>query len=325
MRHKKFLIGLVFLNLFFNISFGQNTVSYDKILLRIGSHAITSNQVALMELEIAKNFPNASKQSLKKQAVKHLVSETLLDNQTQVLGIQISQTDLQTAYQNIKTNNNVDEAALEVALKARGETVADFKKGLLKQLKRQELIDSEITSNIKVSEQEIKDFYDQLPAGEKSYRTRHILRSVEPDADKTTVAEALATSQWVKEQVSAGGDFGELAQKYSQDPSAQNNSGDLGFFTAQDLVKPYAEKMAELPLNTLSDPVRTQFGFHLIEVLEVKSATKPVFEKEKANLKAHIENNKTNDRLVEYLKELKGTTEIIIQDKSFEPSLLPNY
>lgn len=323
MKLKKTLLGLLILSC--GTVFGQKTMDYDKIVLRIGSQAITNNEIELMILRLGNASPNASADDLKRQAIEQLVGETLLDNQTQVLNIQVSNDDLQMSYQRIKDENRLDETGIEEALKTQGQTVASFKRGLLRQLKRQRLVEQEITAKIVVSEQEIQEIYDQLPADQPSYRTRHILRSVKPDADAETVQEALKTSQWLAEQLKSGGDFGELATKYSEDPSAQTNLGDLGFFTIQDLVKPYSDAMSALPLNTVSEPIRSQFGFHLIEVLEVKKPKKPALEEIKLNLQAQAKNKKTDARLKGYFKKLLEETNIIVQDKDFDPNLLPKY
>lgn len=86
--------------------------------------------------------------------------------------------------------------------------------------------------------------------------SRHIL--VETEAE----AESILT------QLEAGTSFEMLAQTYSLDAGTARNGGDLDWFAVDEFVTPYAEAVSTLPLNTLSEPVETDFGFHIIEVLE---------------------------------------------------------
>ena len=101
------------------------------------------------------------------------------------------------------------------------------------------------------------------------YRARHIL--IKPDAVRSPEkAEALA--QNVRHELLSSGDFAELARRFSEDPLSAAKGGDLGWVRADQLVPGFASVMTELPLNTLSEVTRSRFGFHLIEVLEMRES-----------------------------------------------------
>ncbi len=96
---------------------------------------------------------------------------------------------------------------------------------------------------------------------------RHIL--LKQDVSMTN-EEALKQVNSLYEQLKSGKDFSLMAKQYSLDPASAVNGGDLGWVVSDELVKPFAEAVEKLPLRTISKPVKSQFGWHLIEVLDRK-------------------------------------------------------
>ncbi len=97
---------------------------------------------------------------------------------------------------------------------------------------------------------------------------RHIL--LKQDVSMTN-EEALKQVNSLYEQLKSGKDFALMAKQYSLDPASAAKGGDLGWVVPDELVKPFSEAMEKLPLHTISKPVKSQFGWHLIEVLERKT------------------------------------------------------
>ena len=115
----------------------------------------------------------------------------------------------------------------------------------------------------------IKAEYDKqiaaLPAVDEIH-ARHILVSTEDDAKA------------IKAQLDGGADFAALAKEKSIEPGAKDSGGDLGFFTQDKMVKPFADAAFALKVNEISAPVQTQFGWHVIQVLERRPAAKPTLQ-----------------------------------------------
>jgi parvulin-like peptidyl-prolyl isomerase len=82
-------------------------------------------------------------------------------------------------------------------------------------------------------------------------------------------------NQDIKKKLENGEDFAELAKKYSDDPGSKNKGGDLGFFTKGRMVPEFESAAFSLKPGELSDPVKTDFGYHLIEVQEKKAGSSP--------------------------------------------------
>ena len=101
--------------------------------------------------------------------------------------------------------------------------------------------------------------YESSVTDKSAVRASHILVATEAEATN------------LKNEIEAGNiSFADAAAKYSKCPSGARNGGDLGFFGRNQMVKPFEEAAFSLPLNVVSDPVQTQFGYHLIQVTGIR-------------------------------------------------------
>lgn len=98
----------------------------------------------------------------------------------------------------------------------------------------------------------------------------HILITLKPDASPTDTLVAFQKLTEIKTRIEAGEDFEKLARELSEDPSAKYNGGNLGYFTALQMVYPFEEAAYNTPVGGLSPIVRTRFGYHLIKVKDRK-------------------------------------------------------
>lgn len=146
-----------------------------------------------------------------------------------------------------------------------------------------------------VSESEVKAEYDEQVANmPKEYKARHIL------------VEKKETAESIIRELAAGGDFAKLAAAESKDGSAKSG-GDLGWFSLQTMVKPFADAVAALEKGqTTQTPVQTEFGFHVIQLEDVRSPEAPAFE----DVKSQVEMFSQRKKLQAYLDELRKTAKI---------------
>lgn len=135
---------------------------------------------------------------------------------------------------------------------------------------------------IKVSDEEVKNYYQQhltqYTVPEKR-RARHILFKVAPDASASQKEAIRKQAEKVLAQAKAGDDFAKLASIYSQDSGSASRGGDLGFFTKDQMVKPFADAVFSMKPGQISNIVKTRFGYHIIKLEQVKPAkVKPLAE-----------------------------------------------
>lgn len=102
---------------------------------------------------------------------------------------------------------------------------------------------------------------------------RHILIQLPPDADEADTAAALEKAENVVKRIKGGEAFDAVAREVSEDPGSAANGGDLGFFSRGIMTPAFEEVAFSLPPGELSEPVKSPFGYHIIEVLEIKPET----------------------------------------------------
>lgn len=149
--------------------------------------------------------------------------------------------------------------------------------------------------SVAVTDEQVKQYYeDNLEKyhQEAEVKARHILFEVKEDAPEAEVAKVKAEAEKVLAEARKGADFGQLATKYSKDSGSAKQGGDLGWFGKEKMVPPFSEAAFALKPGEISDLVRTQFGFHIIKVEEVRpERTKPL-EEVKSEIVAAIQDEK---------------------------------
>ena len=154
------------------------------------------------------------------------------------------------------------------------------------------------------TEEAMRKVYDEAAKqieGEQEVHARHILVETEDEA-KAIVAE-----------LKKGADFAELAKKKSKDPGA-SDGGDLGFFTKDQMVPEFSAAAFALEPGKISDPVKSQFGWHIIKVEEKRNRKPPDFEQVKGQIETYV----TRKAQAEYVGKLRDAAKIERMDKPEE-------
>ncbi|HBY58987.1 MAG TPA: hypothetical protein DEH78_04150 [Solibacterales bacterium] len=146
----------------------------------------------------------------------------------------------------------------------------------------------DLQKSVAVDEAALRKMYEERKANFQQVTARHILIRMQgsqvplkKDQKDLTEAEALAKVQEIRKKIADGGDFAEIAKAESDDTGSGANGGSLGTFSRGQMVPAFEQVAFSLPAGQLSEPVKTQFGYHLIRVDEQKAQT---FEEVKANL-----------------------------------------
>ncbi len=162
-----------------------------------------------------------------------------------------------------------------------------------------------IIDDVEVTEAALRGAYErEMEAfeGQERRRASHILISIN---DARSEAEALIKAQELRERIMEGEDFAELARQHSDDPGSALDGGDLGMAGRDTFVPPFERALFDLD-NTgdVSEPVRTQFGVHLIRLEEVASSEPPTFERRRPSLLARLKEEGARARFSELRQEL---------------------
>jgi len=152
------------------------------------------------------------------------------------------------------------------------------------------------------TDEAMKKVYDEAAkqiAGEQEVHARHILVETEDEAKA------------IEAELKKGADFAELAKKKSKDPGA-SDGGDLGFFTKDQMVPEFSAVAFSLEPGKISDPVKTQFGWHIIKVEEKRNRKAPDFEQVKGQIETYV----TRKAQAEYVAKLRETAKVERMDQA---------
>ncbi len=122
-------------------------------------------------------------------------------------------------------------------------------------------------TDVTYTEQMIKELYNRTT---KEISASHLLLNVSPNDTRQEEEEVREKILKIKQEIIAGKDFGVAAMEYSQDPSAKNNKGELGYFSAFNMVVPFENAAFSTPIGEISEPVRTQYGWHILKVHDIR-------------------------------------------------------
>jgi len=185
---------------------------------------------------------------------------------------------------------------------------ADFKKKL-DFARNRLLMDNLLAAEGKaaLTDEAMKKVYDDAAkqiSGEQEVHARHILVQTEDEAKA------------IKAELDKGADFAKLAKEKSKDPGA-SDGGDLGFFTKEQMVPEFSKVAFELAPGKISDPVKTQFGWHIIKVEEKRNRQPPTFEQVKPQIEQYV----TRKAQSEYVAKLRETAKVERMDKPAAPAV----
>ena len=179
------------------------------------------------------------------------------------------------------------------------------------------LIEKEIADKVALKPGQVEDFYKQNPEQFKQperVRASHILILVPESADEAARSQAKTKAQQILKDVKSGKDFAALAKQHSQDPGSAVNGGDLGFFPQGQMVGPFNDAAFSLKPGSVSDLVETQFGYHIIKVVEKQPGRTVPLEEVRPKVEQFLQHQNRESQTDEFVKSLraKGKVEILV-------------
>jgi peptidyl-prolyl cis-trans isomerase C len=175
----------------------------------------------------------------------------------------------------------------------------------------------EIGKSAKLDEADVRKYYEVHKAEFEQVRARHILirmqgsaAAVRPGQKDLTDAEALAKAQDLRKRIQAGEDFAQLARQESDDTGSGANGGDLGFFRRGQMVPAFEQVAFALQPGELSEPVKSQFGYHVIKVEARESKS---FE----DVRPELERRMRPEQAQKTAAELQSKTQVVLDPDFF--------
>jgi foldase protein PrsA len=243
-----------------------------------------------------------------KSIFNQMVQGLLIDQYAKDNNINISDADVAAKEDEIKSK--YPPGQFEQILKSQNLTEADVQRILRQQL----VVEKAVGANVKVTDADIKAYLDKNHATldtPEQVRARHIL-----------VAD-LATAEKVEAQLKAGAKFEDMAAKYSTDPSSKIKGGELGFFSKGQMVPSFQNAAFSQPLNVVGPPVKSPFGYHIIEVEEKKPAQIATLASAHDKIKALLTQQQDQQQIPQFLSSLRAKANIQISDDKLKDALPP--
>ncbi|MFD1929697.1 peptidylprolyl isomerase [Sporosarcina siberiensis] len=235
-------------------------------------------------------------QSQGEQALSALIDEKVIALEVKKKKIKISDEDIDKELETYIENAGGQEA-FEATLEQNGITEAQLKENIVQYLSIRKLIEPRID----ITDEEIKAYFDENKAQldqPESVEASHIL------------VEDEATAKEVAQKIADGDDFAALAKEYSTDASNAEKGGELGFFPRGKMVPEFDEAAFSMKPDTISDPIKTDFGYHIIKLTDKKEATEAVLEDHKEDIKEGLFEEKLQAQYVEWLDEVRADYKI---------------
>jgi parvulin-like peptidyl-prolyl isomerase len=317
---KIFLLFVLFPLLFGAISSSEAVV--DRVVAVVNQEIITLSEVEkfanpFREQIVAEDRLERREQlsEVYRKVLERLIEEKLIDQEVKKNGIKISNKEVEATVEEVKQRNKVTQEQLEKALAIEGLTLEAYKKQIEKGLQRKKLIHWSVKVEQKVGEKELRDFYQKnlnRYRPNESYRPSHILFVIPKEASPEEVKEIRKKCEAVLEKIKGGSDFGEMALLYSQD-SSNKDKGDLGNFKKGELLPAFEREALRLKVGEVSGIVRTEFGFHIIKLLDRKGLEPFPFEEVKERILADYYESEMERAFRQYLSTLKEKSIIEIK------------
>lgn len=251
-------------------------------------------------------------QEIREGILDDLIEYRMLLDESAKQGIKVTQQEVDVQLTEVK-QTFVNEAGFVAALGEAGVTEKEFTQTLKDSLTIQKLLESKVADRVKVTDAEVKTFYDENPRffqQSESVRASHILIQVEPNATTIEKDKKKKEIEEVLQALKNGADFGEMAMKYSADPS-KVMGGDLGYFTKGRMVKPFEDAAFALKPGELSGIVETQFGYHIIQMVDYQPARIIPFDDEiKKTIADNLSLQKQQEAAGKYIEDLYKKTKI---------------
>ena len=294
----------------------------DPVVMTVNGAPVTRSDVdriiALMVTQLPKHMETeALKQKSEESARDKMVEITLLyEAGLKSLPDGIDKK-LDELYQE-KRSKFTTVAAFENSIKKLGMTEPEYKIFLRKELIVNNFVKANFIDKVTIADKEITDFYQDKKDGfkirEESRKVRHILAGADAKATAEQKAAARAKAENLRERVVKGEDFEEVARKESTDITARLG-GNLDFISKGQMPPPFEKAAYAMKRGEISQVVETPLGFHVIQVIDIKSAEYAPLDEVKDKIRDHLKNVEAKKRLNSYLAEARKKAVITVADK----------
>lgn len=256
-------------------------------------------------------------QQLRRQMLEHMIDEEIIKQEAKKLKITVSEQDLERAVKDVMRKNNLTREQLEQALQQEGKGIREYKNAILQpQLLRLRVLNVQVRSRVSVSDDEVKAFYQnnlRKLGVETKVKARHIFVAIPAVASGQVIRERKRAAQALLAKLKAGADFAAMARKHSQDSITRSDGGDLGWFGRGTLPSNVENIVFAMKKGEIKGPLRTERGFHLMQVVDRKESSARSFDEVKEELREQLYGQKLEKATKAWLTEKRKGSHVEIR------------
>lgn len=318
----------------------NDTVITKKEYQKAYDSVTTNNMFAQMGIDFKNDTNNIFALMMKEKVVSELIVKALLSEEMTKRNIKVTKEELENAEKEVVSKFGSKEQFLQL-IKLNGVTYDKFKQDLEEEIKMKKFVDS--IAMVSIGESEAKKYYDENQDKFKypqRVRASHILIAANPEqirlklkeerkdiTDNELFAEISKQMNELEEKAKkiqnqvkkAPSTFAKVAKENSQDTGSAVRGGDLGFFAKDEMVEPFANAAFSLQPNTISEVVKTPYGYHIIMVTDRSEAGTLSFEQSKKDIINYLESQDKVDILKNKVEALRKEAKIEYLNEDFNP------
>ena len=256
-------------------------------------------------------IPPDRRNEILRKILDDLVTYTMLKQEATARNIVVADAEIDQQLAVMKQEART-EAAFAKALADRKMTMERLRSDAKTQLAISKMMSAQVASATPATDADAKTFYEKNPDKFKrgeSVRASHILIRVSEKAPEEEKQKARARIDAVLKRARSGEDFAVLAREHSQDGSAAQG-GDLNYFVKGRMVQPFDQVAFSLKNNEISDVVTTEFGYHIIKVVDHKPAGPVPFDEVSDNIKQYLSEQKKQETAKSFIDSIKQKAKI---------------
>lgn len=284
------------------------------VLARVNDEPVRKADFDLLLSNIELNngpIPPDRRDEILRKILDDLVTYTMLKQEAKARNVEVADAEVEQQLAVMKQEAGND-AKFKKALADRNMTVERLRSDARVQLSISKMMNAQVASAPAASDADVKAFYEKNPDKFKrgeSVRASHILIRVSDKAPDEEKQKARARIDAVLKRARAGEDFAVLAREHSQDGSAAQG-GDLNYFVKGQMVQAFDQAAFSLKPNEISDVVTTEFGYHIIKVVDHKAAGTVPFEEVADSVKKFLTEQKKQETAQGFINQVKQKAKI---------------
>ncbi len=253
---------------------------------------------------------------LASQVLDEMVNEELIVQAADAAKIEVESSEVQAALDEIKQQNNLDDAGLQQALSAQGYTMSNYKGDLRRQLLRLRAVNQLVAPKVQITDEDVRARYDQMQRRSdavSSVRLSHILIKLPEHPTEQQISDAKDRATKALARVKGGEDFVKVAADVSEDESTKATGGELGWFERGSINPDWEQIVFAMEKGDVRGPVTGPQGFHVFLVTDVKKSALKPFAEMKEQLNRELRRRELDKQTQTWVEELRKKAYIDIK------------